>query len=353
LWSKDYTVFAHIVDENGLKHSQVDMPALPVGQQRIGERVMNRMEFMVGESMPDKGPLFLHFGFYNDAHSSEVLDTFGDSVGTSGVIQIRAGGQSLARWDEFALIDLFIPDEFQPGPPLEVLATWSVRQVPREAVTLRWRLISDTGAVAFETETEIVPSRASISLPSGLLTTIQYRLPIPTLIPAGNYSLRIAIMSGDRQQITEKFSTNVRIAARARVFSAPEMHQRVNADYSGQMTLLGYDIAQDGSEIDLTLYWLAQREIDKDYKYFVHIWSGGKVVAQVDAMPRNNQYPTSWWAAGEIVSESVRLNLPGTGEYMLTAGFYDPVNGVRLPAVLVDALQDSREWVDLQGVEVP
>jgi len=353
LGSEDYTVFAHIVDENGLKHSQVDMPALPVGQQRIGERVMNRMEFMVGESMPDKGPLFLHFGLYNDAHSSEVLDTFGDSVGRSGVIQIRGGGQSLARWDELVLVDLFIPDEFQPGPPLEVLATWRVRQVPPEEVTLRWRLISDAGAVAFETETEIVPSRASIPLPSGLLTTIQYRLPIPTLIPAGNYSLRIAIMSGDGQQIAENFSTNVRLAARARVFSAPEMHQRVNADYSGQMTLLGYDIVQDGGRIDLTLYWLAQREIDKDYKYFVHIWSGGKVVAQVDAMPRNNQYPTSWWAAGEIVSESVQLNLPGTGAYMLTAGFYDPVDGVRLPAVSVDGLKDSREWVDLQGVEMP
>ncbi len=353
LWSAEYTVFTHLLDAGGAKYAQVDMPALPVGQQRIGEHVMNRMELMVGESLPENGPLFLHFGMYNDAHSAETLDASGESGGTLGVIQIRAGGHPLARWDDLALVDLVIPDEFQPGPPLEVLATWRILNAPAADMKLRWRLISDDGEVAYETETEIVPGHATISLPSGLLTTMQYRLPIGAAFPPGDYNLWIAVVSGDGQQSADYLSTALKVSARARVFSVPEMHHRVEADYSGQMTLLGYDIAQDGGSIDLILYWLAQRENEKDYKYFVHLWSDGKVVAQADAIPRGNQYPTSWWAAGEVVRESVQLTLPGSGEYMLTTGFYDPVGGARLPVLSVDGQADSREWVDLQRVEMP
>jgi hypothetical protein len=93
--------------------------------------------------------------------------------------------------------------------------------------------------------------------------------------------------------------------------------------------------------------------MEVDYKYYVHLWSEGQVVAQVDAMPRGNQYPTSWWAVGEVVRESVQLTLPGSGEYVLTTGFYDPVGGERLPVVSVDGQADSREWVDMQRVEMP
>ncbi len=353
LSSVDYTVFTHLVDASGVKYAQVDMPALPVGQQRIGEHVMNRMELMVGENLPEDAPLFLRFGMYNGADSAETFGSSGEIGGTLGVIQVRAGGQPLARWDDIALLDLVVPGNFQPGPPLEVLATWSILQVPEEEMTLRWRLISDAGAVAYETETEIMPGRAAISLPASLLTTIKYRLSLGTAIPPGEYDLWITIVSGDGKQRADCCSAVVKVTSRPRVFTGPDMQHRLDAEYGGEIVLLGYDIAQDGDSIDLTLYWLAQREIDKDYKYFVHLWSGEKVVTQVDAMPGANQYPTSWWAAGEVVSESVQLTLPGSGEYMLTTGFYNPVGGDRLLVVPVDGLADSGEWIDLQRVEIP
>ena len=165
LWDEEYSVFVHLVDEVGVKYSQMDMPALPVGQQRLGESVMNRVELMVDDRLPDDGPLFLYFGMYNDDHSAKVLDLSGESIGEPGVIQIRARGKVLSKLDELVLVDTVISADVESGPPLEVLATWSVRQVPREAVTLRWRLISDTGAVAFETETETV-SYTHLTLPT-------------------------------------------------------------------------------------------------------------------------------------------------------------------------------------------
>jgi hypothetical protein len=354
LWSAEYTVFTHLLDASGTKHAQIDMPALPVGQQRIGEHVMNRMELVVGESLPEDGPLFLHFGMYNDAHSAEALDASGRSAGTLGVIQIRAGGQPLAKWDDFTLLDLGVPDEFQPGPPLEVFATWRVLHSPAEEAMLRWRMISDGGETAFQTETEIVSGYSATSLPAGLLITMRYRLPVGAAFWPGDYTLWMAIASRDGEQRKGHFSMPLKVEPRKRLFSVPEIRHRVGADFSGQMTLLGYDIVQHEESVNLTLYWQAQREMEADYKYFVHLLSEGQVVAQVDAMPRGNEHPTSWWVAGEVVRESVQLSLSGPGEYMLTTGFYNPVSGKRLPVVsVVDGQTDSREWVDMQRVEMP
>ena len=51
-------------------------------------------------------------------------------------------------------------------------------------------------------------------------------------------------------------------------------------------------------------------------------------------MPSDWTYPTSRWAAGEVVSETVTLDVrsvpPGT--YRLAVGWYDPDTDVRLAA---------------------
>ena len=50
-------------------------------------------------------------------------------------------------------------------------------------------------------------------------------------------------------------------------------------------------------------------------------------------MPSAWSYPTSWWRAGEVVSETVRLELTGVppGDYRVAVGWYLPATGVRLP----------------------
>jgi hypothetical protein len=106
------------------------------------------------------------------------------------------------------------------------------------------------------------------------------------------------------------------------------------------LRLLGYDLAygpearpadgQDGAEdtLSLTLWWQATEEPIEDYKRFVHLFNPEteQILAQDDAMPRSWAYPTSWWVAGEVVSETVTLDLgavsPGT--YRLAVGWYDP-----------------------------
>jgi len=91
--------------------------------------------------------------------------------------------------------------------------------------------------------------------------------------------------------------------------------------------LLGYDTApaRSASAVDVTLYWLALRDLGTDYKTFVHLTDGaGKVVAQHDGDPGGGYTPTTRWRTGELIADRHRLPLPAGagGEYQLKAGMY-------------------------------
>ena len=101
------------------------------------------------------------------------------------------------------------------------------------------------------------------------------------------------------------------------------------------------------------MYWRALGYVTRDYKYFVHLWHDEEIIAQVDSIPMKWQYPTSWWAPREIVSEKIVFDLGDFNkgeEYMITSGFYDPVDGVRLPVTLPDGGHADHSWITIQEV---
>lgn len=121
----------------------------------------------------------------------------------------------------------------------------------------------------------------------------------------------------------------------ARSFTAPHMSQSLNTLFGQQIELVGYDLKHEGGALKIDLAWKALRDIDANYKVFVHVFDPAteKVVAQWDAMPRNNAYPTSRWVTGEIVTETLTISLSGIrpGSYRLAIGLYDPLTSDRLP----------------------
>jgi hypothetical protein len=58
-------------------------------------------------------------------------------------------------------------------------------------------------------------------------------------------------------------------------------------------------------------------------------------------MPLEGRYPTSWWTAGEVVSETVKLDLTAVkpGEYLLAVGLYDAKTITRLVAMGPDGVR--------------
>jgi hypothetical protein len=120
-----------------------------------------------------------------------------------------------------------------------------------------------------------------------------------------------------------------------RSFDVPPMQYRVDAMFGGVIKLLGYDLRQAGNRLGLTLHWQALADLGADYKFFVHVFDPAteRIVAQVDAMPGRNAYPTSRWVKGEVVSETIDLLIGESGTYRVATGWYDPVSADRLAAL--------------------
>ncbi len=124
--------------------------------------------------------------------------------------------------------------------------------------------------------------------------------------------------------------------------------QPVTVTFAESIALVGYDLTTDPSAAEtasarsditiatdssprLTLYWESLAPVEQDYVLFVHLLDEtGEIIAQADAPPTGNAYPTSWWAAGEIIAD--RRSLPPTPEAVAVRfGLYDLTTGQRLP----------------------
>jgi hypothetical protein len=114
--------------------------------------------------------------------------------------------------------------------------------------------------------------------------------------------------------------------------------RRVDADLGGEITLLGYDIdalrVAPGDTLSMTLYWEAQVRPPVDYTVFLHVSAAdGPPHAQDDGPPADGTYPTSFWDAGEVVTDPRAIPIPADlapGDYPLVAGMYLLETGERL-----------------------
>jgi hypothetical protein len=149
---------------------------------------------------------------------------------------------------------------------------------------------------------------------------------VPTLGPIGQ-----ARLGGFALPLTTSFEAR----RPPRIYALPALKQPVGVDFGGQVHLAGYDLGQADGGLRLTLWWQALQAPQADYTVFVHLFDPATeaVVVQSDAPPRGGMFPTSWWGAGEVVSDTVALSLESVprGTYRLAVGLYDATL-TRLPA---------------------
>jgi hypothetical protein len=92
-------------------------------------------------------------------------------------------------------------------------------------------------------------------------------------------------------------------------------------------------VAAPGETIDLTVQWQVETAPGRNLTTFVHLGEqNSPPLAQGDSPPLNGQYPTEYWAAGEVIDDGYQLRIPddlADGRYPLYVGFYDPESGER------------------------
>ena len=177
-------------------------------------------------------------------------------------------------------------------------------------------------------------------------------LPLPdSLPPAAPYALLIRLYDAQGETALTRRLGEVAWEDEALVFrptqpifTLPEDVDAAAGSFAGIIALRGYRLEQETESLSLTLYWEALAAGEADVVRFVHLVdpATGQIVqrddgtpVQADSIPRNGSYPTSQWAAGEIVADPVTLGLEGVpaGTYRLAVGFYPPQDpAARLPA---------------------
>jgi hypothetical protein len=229
----------------------------------------------------------------------------------------------------------------QPAPDrLSVRLDWSAVQSLAANYAISLRLLDPAGQMRVATDTqpgygflptslwrpgELVSDHYLLALPDDLLPADGYRLQVvlyqmPTLEPVGQ--AQVGVFALPLETVFEAQPV-------ARTFVLPRLERPLGVDFE-EIRLAGYDLEAVGARTGparLTLWWQALQAPRADYTIFVHLFDPDTdtIVAQSDAMPRGGAYPTSWWATGEVVSETVTLPLedvPG-GTYRLAVGLYD------------------------------
>lgn len=239
------------------------------------------------------------------------------------------------------------------GDALPVAVEWTTSAPPAQNYALRWTLEGD-GAAIWQTETPLAPGAPSRAwTPAsgcGAFAVARHRLPIPDDLPGGEYRLAFQLLDEDGAALAAPYTIGpVTVIARDRQFDVPALDTALEADFGGEIRLWGYGLDQRDGALALRVAWGALNDLDADYKLFVHLYPAdnlGAVAAQIDTMPRDNSYPTSLWVAGEVVEDTLALDLRGLppGEYTLALGWTAPGTAERLEidAPGADVLPDRR-----------
>jgi hypothetical protein len=120
-----------------------------------------------------------------------------------------------------------------------------------------------------------------------------------------------------------------------------DIHHRLDAQLGDHIRLLGYSLGSAdvsaGDTLPVMLFWQSDGWATEDYHVFVHLQdAAGQMVVQDDSVPMQGARPTWDWRDREVLQDEhvlvIDASLPG-GAYALSVGMYDPLTGVRLPAV--------------------
>jgi hypothetical protein len=268
--------------------------------------------------------------------------------------QTRKGATILCQTPEMALLTVSGPETIEEGDDLTLEAEWNALLAPTEDLHAQWRVIAPNGAPVSEIEQSLAVGSRTSQWPRFTWVLSPVALDLPNQLDAGTYAIELSLLSGNAVAENCGAVAEVTVSPRPRVFEPPELPNPESAGFGDVIELLGYETIIDSQQqtLDLTVWWQAITPPAADLKRFIHLYdpSTEEIAAQDDAMPRDWTYPTSWWVAGEVISETISLDLSNVseGSYRLGVGWYDPATTTHLHAVRSDGTPAPEDRVTLR-----
>jgi hypothetical protein len=246
---------------------------------------------------------------------------------------------------------------FEPGEWLDLTLYWQALKAPAEHYTLAIQLASaiqgqtDT-LVNFNTWTGGGRYPTGVWHPGDIIVD-RYRLRLPDQVPrAQGWYLQVVLFKlndGTRLPLTlggqvvgdTALLELLRVGASESADALPHQADRKGPPihFDASIALDGIHVAEQGENLDVTLWWQSVAPLPQDATIFVHLYDAeGTLIATADAPPLSGGFPTSLWQPGDRIRDERTVALPqeGTDPLHLGIGWYDPVTGVRLVATTTD-----------------
>jgi len=338
----NYVTSLRLKDAEGYTVASLDAQPLygfyPTSLWRPGELVYDRRWLPLPEGMPP-GDYSLEVILY-DVQTLQPLGRARVEKVTLMHPTVKAGYPIRHRFPKgLAIAEANVErTRLEQGENLPLTVKWAAVASLERDYSCLLKLEDERGKIAQKWQQPLVRSYPTSRWPVNALVLARYNLRLSHDLPPGHYHLVLApsdALTGE--ELGEFDVETIEVIAPQRHFTVPEMERGLGMTFGREVLLLGYNLAQEGQELRLGLYWQALRQMEADYKVFVHLFDPATetIVAQRDAMPREGRYPTSRWAEGEVVSDSIILSLAEAppGRYRLAVGVYHPETMERLPAV--------------------
>jgi len=319
---------------------------VPTSLWRPGELISDRYTLKLPEGTPPRDDYKIQVILYDAATLAGIGQYLQENIALTLYSRRPVDSTSLARLgSELSLAMLDVPATHQQGAPtLTLNAGWLATSAQSADRIARWTIYDSANAPVFAQTFDLVAGTPSSLWPAGAFVVGQTRLSVPAALAPGRYRLGVTALNLLTQSEEGSYlaPSMFEIVGHPRSFAVPPMQHRSDVEFGKQIRLLGYDLKSpvgksSQQQVALTLYWQAMVAPQGDYKVFAHLFdpTNEKIAAQHDALPLDGHYPTSWWAAGEVVSETVTLDLTGVkpGAYRLAVGLYDANTMTRLAAL--------------------
>mgnify|MGYP001070881100 CR=1 FL=1 len=246
------------------------------------------------------------------------------------------------------------PTEVVAGGIVDIELLWGTRREPTKDWSGEITLLSDNGEVVDRVTLDPFTEWVTSEWGSNALARKNMALRVSPSVPGGRYRVALSLADGTAAAL---IFDEIEVRGMEQAVQGLDVERRMAIPFGRELQFLGYAVERHGAEITVTWHWQALRDVETSYKLFLHLYdsNSGALVSQRDVIPGNWSYPTTRWAAGEIVSDKVSLLIEEvpSGTYQLAVGAYDAQTGRRLPVSTSEASAVADNVAILQEVVIP
>ncbi|MFN8528007.1 MAG: hypothetical protein U0670_05300 [Anaerolineae bacterium] len=333
----DFTPLVQIEDANGFQLARVDPYMTETDRWRAGEVLFQQVTLPIPPATP-QGEYLVRVAWV--ARAADHYQTYLNADGSAGGIWAEIGHITVTRplmqpdpatlpidvrlnIDPVVGVRLLglstLASEYRAGEIIPLTVYWQANPLVEGMRPSNWRVRAGNTLLFTTSFNPPAPTWQN-----GDVFAQRVHIRIPRELAAGTLPLSIGI--GD-QWID--LSRSITVTQRPRVMEAPPVDHPMDVQFGGVIRLAGYSVHSDATTLHVDLLWQALQTMDADYTVFVHVLNAnGDIIAQRDAMPGANTYPTSLWTEGEFVMDSYEF--PVIDFVSLRWGLYLSATNVRL-----------------------